>query len=132
LGFLIRLILIRFDGRQESVLIAVHFFTHRLEDRHQDHRLLAELTWNTFRNHLVLEYEIPKYEGDLGQPNLFVPLREEICRQKIDALHEAFASQREKPWFTPDTFWSLLRIRGLECHSKSRYAEAFTARKLVV
>jgi len=107
-------------------------FTHRLEDRHQDHRLLAELTWNTFRNHLVLEYEIPKYEGDLGQPNLFVPLREEICRQKIDALHEAFASQREKPWFTPDTFWSLLRIRGLECHSKSRYAEAFTARKLVV
>ena len=107
-------------------------FTHRLEDRHQDHRLVAEVTWHAFRNHLVLEYEIAKYEGDLGQPNVYVPLSEELCRHKIDTVHEAFASQRDKPWFTPDTFWSLLRLRGLECNSPTRYAEGLYCRKMVL
>ena len=106
-------------------------FTHRLEDRHQDHRLLAELTWNALRNQVILEYEIPKYEGDLGQPNVFVPLDEAVCRQKVETTHRIFATQQTKPWFTPDTLWSLLRLRGLECGSPTRFAEAFTARKLV-
>jgi len=105
-------------------------FTHRREDLHQDHRLLAELTWCGFRNHLILEYEIPKYEGDLGTPNCFVPLSEDVCRRKVEALLTAFPSQRTKPWFTDDTFRALLRIRGLECNSPTRHAEAFTGRKL--
>ena len=107
-------------------------FTHRLEDRHQDHRLLAELTWNTFRNHCILEYEIPKYEGDLGQPNFFVPLTQSLAARKVELLQECFPSQLDKPWFKPETFWSLLRIRGIESGSGSPFAEAFTARKLVV
>lgn len=106
-------------------------FTHRREDLHQDHRLLAELTWCAFRDHLILEYEIPKYEGDLGHPNLFMPVSEAACRRKIDTLLEAFPTQRAKPWFTADTFWALLRLRGLECNSPTRFAEAFTARKVV-
>jgi len=105
-------------------------FTHRREDLHQDHRLLAELTWCGFRNHVILEYEIPKYEGDLGAPNCFVPLPEEACQQKIAHLLTAFPSQQSKPWFTDDTFQALLRLRGLECNSPTRFAEAFTARKL--
>jgi LmbE family N-acetylglucosaminyl deacetylase len=107
-------------------------FTHRLEDRHQDHRLVAELTWNTFRDHLILEYEIPKYEGDLGHPNLFVPLAAEVCERKIELLRKGFPSQAGRDWFTDDTFWSQLRLRGLESRSPSRYAEAFHARKLVL
>ncbi|MCE9544621.1 MAG: PIG-L family deacetylase [Planctomycetia bacterium] len=107
-------------------------FTHRLEDVHQDHRLIAELTWNAFRNHLVLEYEIPKYEGDLGKPNVLVPLTAEQCQTKIASLHEAFASQRDKPWFTEDTFWALLRLRGLECNSPTRFAEGLYCRKMVL
>jgi LmbE family N-acetylglucosaminyl deacetylase len=107
-------------------------FTHRLEDRHQDHRLVAEVSWNAFRNHLLLEYEIPKYEGDLGQPNVFVPLEEELCRRKVSILRDAFPSQQDKPWFSEDTFWALLRLRGLECNSPSRFAEAFHCRKLTL
>jgi LmbE family N-acetylglucosaminyl deacetylase len=106
--------------------------THRRADVHQDHRLVGELTWNTFRNHLVLEYEIPKYEGDLGQPNLFVTLDRSRCERKIELLMEGFRSQRDRRWFTEDTFWSLLRLRGLESNSPSTYAEAFHARKLVL
>jgi LmbE family N-acetylglucosaminyl deacetylase len=106
--------------------------THRRADVHQDHRLVGELTWNTFRNHLVLEYEIPKYEGDLGQPNLFVTLDRSCCERKIELLMEGFRSQRDRRWFTEDTFWSLLRLRGLESNSPSTYAEAFHARKLVL
>ena len=106
--------------------------THRRADVHQDHRLVGELTWNTFRNHLVLEYEIPKYEGDLGQPNLFVALDRSRCERKIELLMEGFRSQRDRRWFTEDTFWSLLRLRGLEANSPSTYAEAFHARKLVL
>jgi LmbE family N-acetylglucosaminyl deacetylase len=107
-------------------------FTHYRHDLHQDHRLIAELTWNTFRDHLVLEYEIPKYDGDLGVPNLFVPLDEALCRRKIDTLMTSFASQRDKRWFSEDLFRSLLRLRGMECNSPSTYAEAFYGRKLVV
>ena len=105
-------------------------FTHRREDLHQDHRLVAELTWCAFRDHLILEYEIPKYEGDLGRPNLFVPLDEPVCHRKIDLLLESFPTQRSRPWFTADTFWALLRLRGLECNSPSRYAEAFSCSKM--
>src|SRR5260370_15667134 len=100
-------------------------FTHQRNDAHQDHRLLAELTWNTFRNHLILEYEIPKYDGDLGQPNLFVPLDREIYEQKVDYLMRAFATQRSKQWFDKDTFLGLMRLRGMECVSPPSHAEAF-------
>jgi LmbE family N-acetylglucosaminyl deacetylase len=107
-------------------------FTHRRDDLHQDHRLVADLTWNTFRNHLILEYEIPKYDGDLGRPNLFVTLDEATCEQKVDGLLAAFPSQREKPWFTRDTFLSLIRIRGVESNSPTRLAEGFYSRKAVL
>lgn len=107
-------------------------FTHNLRDAHQDHRLLAELTWNTFRNHLILEYEIPKYDGDMGQPNMFVPIESEVCERKVRYLMEAFQSQQSKHWFAPDTFRSLMRLRGMECNAPSGYAEAFYCRKLVL
>jgi LmbE family N-acetylglucosaminyl deacetylase len=106
--------------------------THSRMDAHQDHRLIAELTWNTFRDHLILEYEIPKYDGDLGQPNLFVPLDQEIYEQKVRYIIEAFESQRAKPWFGKDTFLALMRLRGMECVAPSGYAEAFYCRKLVL
>ena len=106
--------------------------THRLEDRHQDHRLVAELTWNTFRDHLILEYEIPKYEGDLGQPNLFVALEPELCQRKVELLRKCFPSQAGRSWFSDDTFWALLRLRGVESGGPGRFAEAFCARKLVL
>jgi LmbE family N-acetylglucosaminyl deacetylase len=105
--------------------------THCRSDLHQDHRLACELTWNTFRDHLILEYEIPKYDGDLGTPNFYVPLREEQVRRKIDLLSEHFASQRAKHWYEPETFRGLMRIRGLECHVTG-YAEAFYCRKVVL
>jgi LmbE family N-acetylglucosaminyl deacetylase len=106
--------------------------THRRDDAHQDHRLVAELTWNTFRDHFVLEYEIPKYDGDLGNPNLFVPLPGATCERKIELLLEGFPSQRTRGWFTPDTFWSLLRLRGVESASPTRFAEGFHCRKVVL
>jgi LmbE family N-acetylglucosaminyl deacetylase len=107
-------------------------FTQRRDDAHQDHHLLGELTWNAFRDHLIWEYEIPKYEGDLGQPNVFVALDDATCRRKVELLRNAFPSQHKKPWFTPDTFWALLRLRGLECNSPSRFAEGFYVRKTVI
>jgi len=107
-------------------------FTHNRKDAHQDHRLLAELTWNTFRDHLILEYEIPKYDGDLGQPSVFVPLQAEVCEKKIDYIMESFPSQHDKRWFRPDTFRSLMRLRGMECNAPAGYAEAFYCRKLVL
>ena len=107
-------------------------FTHRAEDMHQDHRLVCELARHTFRNSLILEYEIPKFEGDLGQPNFFVHTDERLCEQKIGYVTKFFPSQRDKHWFTEDTFWSLMRIRGIESKSPSGHAEAFHCRKLVV
>lgn len=107
-------------------------FTHRLEDRHQDHRFISELTWNTFRDHMILEYEIPKYEGDLGQPNVFVTLDKETGAHKIQTLLSTFSSQREKQWFTRDTFWALLRLRGLESKSTSGFAEGLYVRKMTL
>jgi LmbE family N-acetylglucosaminyl deacetylase len=106
-------------------------FTHYRKDLHQDHRLISDLTWNTFRNHLILEYEIPKFDGDLGKPNFFVHLRDSLCRQKINYLLKAFESQNGKHWFTEDAFRAILRVRGIECNAPERYAEAFYCRKLV-
>jgi LmbE family N-acetylglucosaminyl deacetylase len=107
-------------------------FTHRLEDRHQDHRLVAELTWQTWRDHVIFEYEIPKYEGDLGRPNLFVPLPAVIAQRKVNHLMKHFASQHRKDWFSADTFLGMMRIRGLECRARHGLAEAFGARKLSI
>lgn len=107
-------------------------FTHTGKDAHQDHRLISELTWNTFRNHLILEYEIPKYDGDLGQPSVFVPLEREIYQNKVQYIMDAFQSQHSKRWFQKETFLSLMRLRGMECNASSGYAEAFYCRKLVL
>src|SRR5882724_6415820 len=107
-------------------------FTHNRKDAHQDHRTTAELTWNTFRDHLILEYEIPKYDGDLGQPGLFVPLPADLCKKKVRYIMDAFQSQHSKRWFEEDTFLSLMRLRGMECNAPSGYAEAFYCRKMVL
>ena len=106
--------------------------THRLGDRHQDHRLLGELAWQTFRDQLVLEYEVPKYEGEAEVANLYVELSEAICRRKIDFLQQTFPSQAARAWFEAATFWGLLRLRGVECRAASRHAEAFVCRKAVL
>jgi LmbE family N-acetylglucosaminyl deacetylase len=105
-------------------------FTHTRHDLHQDHRLACELTWNTFRNHLILEYEIPKYDGDLGSPNVFVPLEESLVAEKLRLVREHYASQHGKHWFDDELFRGLMRLRGME--SASRHAEAFTCRKLAL
>ena len=107
-------------------------FTHTRDDRHQDHRVVSDLTWNTFRSHLILEYEVPKYDGDLGVPNLFVPLTSAVARTKIRHLRTAFGSQRSKRWFTADTFQGLLRLRGVESGAAEGLAEAFYCRKAVL
>jgi LmbE family N-acetylglucosaminyl deacetylase len=107
-------------------------FTHYGNDAHQDHRLISQLTWNTFRDHFILEYEIPKYDGDLGRPSIFVPLEKEVCEKKVGYLMDAFQSQQTKRWFQPDTFFSMMRLRGMECAASSGYAEAFYCRKLVL
>lgn len=106
--------------------------THYRHDLHQDHRVICELTWNTFRSHLILEYEIPKYDGDLGVPNFFVGLDRAICERKAKHILDAFASQRGKQWFTPDTFLALQRLRGIEANSPGGFAEGFHCRKLVL
>jgi LmbE family N-acetylglucosaminyl deacetylase len=106
--------------------------THQRSDLHQDHRVTCELTWNTFRDHLILEYEIPKYDGDMRDPNLFVALDESLCRRKIDHLMTHFTSQVAKRWFKEDLFSGLLRLRGMECNSPSSYAEAFYCRKALL
>jgi LmbE family N-acetylglucosaminyl deacetylase len=107
-------------------------FTHQRADLHQDHRLSCELTWNTFRDHLILEYEVPKYDGDMSAPNAFVPIEERLQRRKIDHLMSHFGSQLSKRWFKEELFSSLLRLRGMECNSPSSYAEAFFCRKAVL
>ncbi len=107
-------------------------FTHNRNDAHQDHRLIAELTWNTFRDHFILEYEIPKYDGDLGRPGVYVPLDLEVCQTKVRYVIDTFQSQHIKRWFQQDTFFSLMRLRGMECNAPSGYAEAFYCRKLLL
>ena len=106
--------------------------THYRHDLHQDHRVVNELTWNTFRRHQILEYEIPKYDGDLGQPNFYVPLTDGVCKAKVKLLMEGFSTQRSRQWFTEDTFYSLLRLRGIESNIQGRYAEGFYGRKIVI
>jgi LmbE family N-acetylglucosaminyl deacetylase len=107
-------------------------FTHSRDDSHQDHRLLSELTWNHFRRHTVVEYEIVKYEGDLGHKNLYVALSGAQMALKLDALAAAFVSQHDKPWFTRSTFEAIARLRGIECHAPSGYAEAFSGKKMLL
>jgi LmbE family N-acetylglucosaminyl deacetylase len=106
--------------------------THSRYDAHQDHRLACELTWNTFRNHLILEYEIPKFDGDLGRPNVFVPLTAATVDEKLALLERHFASQSSKHWYDGETFRGLMRLRGMEAVAPERFAEAFTCRKLVL
>jgi LmbE family N-acetylglucosaminyl deacetylase len=120
-----------FEGLKREIAPDL-ILTHDRGDLHQDHRLLGELTWNTFRDHLILEYEIPKYDGGLGTPNVFVPLDAATCRRKVDALLRHFPSQRSKRWFTADLFLALLRLRGMEANAPDGYAEAFYARKLLL
>lgn len=119
----------RFESLKEAIGPDL-VLTHHLDDRHQDHRTIAELTWNTFRDHLIAEYEIPKYEGDLGQPNLFVPLTAAVARRKVDLLMRSFPSQATRHWFRAETFESLMRLRGNECNAAEGFAEAFHVRKL--
>ena len=107
-------------------------FSHYRHDLHQDHRLICELTWNTFRNHLILEYEIPKYDGDLGQPNVYFPLARAVAETKVNYLMKGFSTQRSRQWFTEDTFYSLLRLRGIESNAPEKYAEAFYGRKIIL
>ena len=117
----------------ESLKSTIHpdlIFTHCNKDLHQDHRLISELTWNTFRNHWILEFEIPKYDGDFGTPNIFFEIDEQIARRKANYIIESFPSQKSKHWFTADTFLSLLRLRGVE--SASPFAEAFYCRKTIL
>jgi LmbE family N-acetylglucosaminyl deacetylase len=128
-----------FDGAAVKEFIESHrrsgddpdvVFTHFRHDRHQDHRLLSDLAWNTYRDHVVLEYEIPKWDGDLAVPNAFVPLPAAIAKRKVRHLQAVFATQRSKRWFTDETFMGLMRLRGIECGAVDGYAEAFHARKL--
>jgi LmbE family N-acetylglucosaminyl deacetylase len=106
--------------------------THYRDDRHQDHRTISDLTWETYRDNLILEYEIPKYDGDFGTPNFFVELSETTCHQKVDSILQAYTSQRNKHWFTEDVFFAMARLRGMEACAKSKYAEAFYCRKIVL
>ena len=104
-------------------------FTHLREDAHQDHRVVSQLTWNAFRDHLILEYEIPKWDGDLGRPNCYMPVSEAALGKKTELLEEHFGTQRSKDWFDADTFRGLARVRGIECRARERFAEAFVMRK---
>lgn len=127
-----------FSGIKEAFeAVAAEFkpdvvFTHTRDDRHQDHRIISDLTWNTFRNHLILEYEIPKWDGDLGRPNFYVPISPSIAQRKTTALLDVFGSQRSKDWFSEETFLGLMRLRGMECRASGAYAEAFHARKVTL
>ena len=107
-------------------------FTHYRDDAHQDHRQVSRLTWNTFRDHSILEYEIPKWDGDLGQPNFYMPVSASTLERKVNLLISHFGSQRSKQWFDAETFFGLARLRGMECRAPERYAEAFFGRKLLL
>ncbi len=116
----------------KRIVVPDVIFTHYRDDRHQDHRVISDLTWNTFRAHLILEYEIPKYDGDLGAPNFFVPLKETIYREKAKLILKHFATQNSKHWFSTDAFLALGRIRGVESGTSDHYAEAYYSRKLTI
>ena len=118
--------------RLKSQLEPDVIFTHYRDDRHQDHRLVSDLTWNSFRDHAILEYEVPKYDGDFGAPNVFVALPAAQAERKVHHLLEHFPSQRARRWFDEATFRALLRLRGLECNAPERFAEAFYGRKLMI
>jgi LmbE family N-acetylglucosaminyl deacetylase len=120
-----------FAGLRERVDPDV-ILTHRRDDAHQDHGHVCRLTWNTFRDHCILEYEIPKWDGDLGQPNLYMPISASALKRKIDLLIQHFGSQRSKQWFDAETFLGLARLRGMECRAPERFAEAFVGRKLTL
>jgi LmbE family N-acetylglucosaminyl deacetylase len=117
-----------FQNFRKKVLPDV-IFTHNRHDLHQDHRLISELTWNAFRNHFILEYETIKYDGDIGQPNFYVPLTSAQARAKIETIMNSFGSQKGKDWFTEDTFQAVMRLRGVECRAPEKVAEAFYCRK---
>ena len=121
----------RFEGLKNELSPDL-ILTHNRHDLHQDHRLVCELTWNTFRDHLILEYEIPKYDGDFGSPNLFVPLTESLVGRKVETILAHFASQRDRRWFTEDLFRAAMRIRGMEANAPEGHAEAFYCRKVVL
>jgi LmbE family N-acetylglucosaminyl deacetylase len=122
----------RFFEELKTQLSPNLIFTHQRHDLHQDHRLTCELTWNTFRDHMILEYEVPKYDGDMGRPNLYVPLNDTLRQRKITHLMNHFPSQLPKHWFKEDLFTGLLRLRGMECNSPTSLAEAFYAPKLIL
>ena len=107
-------------------------FTHARDDQHQDHRVVSDLTWNTFRNQLILEYEIPKWDGDLGRPNFYVPVSKAMASRKARGLLSVFGSQRTKDWFSEATFLGLMHLRGMECRAADGHAEAFHARKITL
>ena len=119
-----------FEGLKTIVSPDV-IFTHYRQDLHQDHRLISDLTWNTFRNNMIMEYEIIKYDGDLGSPNCFFQLSQDIVEKKIKTLMTVFKSQQQRVWFTDETFKALMRIRGVECNANSKFAEAFYSRKIL-
>jgi LmbE family N-acetylglucosaminyl deacetylase len=124
---------IKDEFEQLKALVAPDIvFSHRRDDAHQDHRVIAEFTWNTFRDHLIAEYEIPKFEGDLGHPNVYVPLDTQIADDKVALLIEHFGSQRSKGWFRPETFRAMMALRAIECNASTGWAEAFHVRKLVL
>lgn len=121
-----------FEALKQRIAPPDIVFSHHRHDLHQDHRVVAELTWNTFRNHVVLEYEIAKYEGDLGAPNVFVPVPRAVAERKVELLVTHFPSQKTRTWFHPDTFHGLMTLRGVECNAPEGRAEAFHARKLAL